>query len=231
MSRFQNFINELSFKNSSDQDYPEGMENGVLMFNPTDSYIRQGDTHGIISHAIKHMKEFNSGYFNSIVNKIKGFLKNKRMYFYKEGGTIQSINNPTTFPDSVIANTMDRINDKVVQAKSLESDEKFIANELKQLGIHFEHVVEGLIVGAVEITNTMNKKEIENILAMKKTIKYIIFKGGADMIHYYNPREHALVIEFKGLVRTAFKINRKDWYATGGIKFYNPDLKQVMKEI
>ena len=231
--RFREFIiDELSFQKGSDQDYPAGMNNGVLLFNPTEQYIKQGETHGIISHAIKHLKDFDGNYYSHVVEKIKNELtKNKRLYYFVQGQGIRSINNATTIPYSVIINTMDRINDKIIQAKPLEPEEKSIASELQSMARHFERIVEGLISGAVIINNDTPAAFIEAMLAKKRTIKYTIHMSGADIIHYYNPREHSLVIEYKGLVRTAFKINKEGWYNRKDIKFYNPELKKIMLTI
>ena len=89
--RFIRFINELAFANSSDFDYP-GKVGEVIVTNPDDKYEVRGKTHGLISHAIKHVMEFEPEYYREVIDQFKQRIASMKndLFILNKNSTIAS---------------------------------------------------------------------------------------------------------------------------------------------
>lgn len=231
--RFLKYLLESGFKDSADQDYPDGESYGVIFFNKDETYKKEGMTHGLLSHAIKHLKEFVPQFVQSITNEMQKFLKTKTCYFYKEG-KIQEVSN-YTFSEDTILNTLDMINDKIMFNKPLYPEEKLLYAGSLRLEKKFKEIINFLTQDATFIDNNNTDKNQILDLINKKTIKYYVEDHNAVMVHFFNKKLDAILITYKGDIRSLFTLHKHyhtgNWYDKGGKKILNPVLSQILKSL
>jgi len=129
-------IKELSgvdFSASKDRDFPsKGFAEGlgtdeVVLFDEREKYRIEGQTHDMVSHAIKHVISLDRSLVDSVVTKVKNILKNQeniiiRNFYGKpiavgeEAVKRLNLNN--------IINTFDRLHDKMINKYPLHDIEK-----------------------------------------------------------------------------------------------------------
>lgn len=224
--RFKRFLEELAFQTSKDRDYPAGPENGVIIFDPHERYEIKGKTHGIESHAIKHLIEFDPNYYYTVINIIKTLVLSKGTGYVLIGTNVKRIS--TDINNAQIINLLDRINDKLFWHERLTNDEVNISKYIKKIASRYEEIVNENIQHPITITPEMTKEQIEFFLNKGKNIKYIINDRNADLTHYYNPSHNCVVIEYHGEVRSMFTLKGIGWYANPARKFYNQALREIM---
>jgi hypothetical protein len=71
----------FKFINAKDRDWPIRSK-WLIVFDPTTEYKLNGKTHGIRSHAIKHLYEFDFNLFMKYIEKIKSILTVDTCYLY-----------------------------------------------------------------------------------------------------------------------------------------------------
>jgi len=122
------YLNEFSFYNSPDEDTPGNKQ--FVAFKEDDKYNVQGNTHGELSHAIKHFGEFNPNALNSELNGAINYIKTVSNPILKNinGSDIASGDNAKKqLTPNAILNTFDFINDKIANNQELTPEE----NEIK----------------------------------------------------------------------------------------------------
>lgn len=224
--RFKKFLEELAFQTGKDKDYPAGLENGVIIFDPHERYEIKGKTHGIESHAIKHLIEFDPKYYDTIINIIKTLVLSKGTGYILSGTDIKRISSNVS--NAQIVNLLDRINDKMFWKERLTSEEVDISKYIKKIASRYEEIVNENIQHPINITPEMTKEQIEFFLNKGKNIKYIVNDRNADLTHYYNPTHNCVVIQYQGEVRSMFTLKGIGWYANPSRKFYNQALREIM---
>lgn len=221
----QKFLEELAFQTGTDQDYPAGEDSGVIVFDPQERYEIKGKTHGISSHAIKHLKEFDVDYFMYILNSVKDFLlKGGKMFLLRRGSTskISDIN------DQQIINLLDRVNDKISNHERLLPPENIVSQAIDKITAKYESLIEASLKKQFPVKSDTPRALIQMMLAKDRTLKYIVRERNADLTHYYDPVTNGIIIEYAGQVRSMFKLSRTGWYSKGDKKFYNEDLEAIM---
>ena len=73
--RYLRLYEEFVFHKSKDEDAPGNKQ--VIVFDDSEKYIEDGNTHGSLSHAIKHYAEFYPDKVNGILNDAINFIKTK----------------------------------------------------------------------------------------------------------------------------------------------------------
>ena len=114
------YISEVDFSNSPDEDSPGNKQ--LVVFKEDDDYEIQGNTHGELSHAIKHYGEFNPNDLNSKLNSTIEYIKSLPNPILKNinGSIIASGDNAKKqLTPNAILNTFDFINDKILNNQNL----------------------------------------------------------------------------------------------------------------
>jgi hypothetical protein len=74
-------MNKLNFHFSSDQDAPGNKQ--IVVFDVNEIYVSEGNTHGFLSHAIKHYEEFDENGMDILINDTIEFLKSRTEFYLK----------------------------------------------------------------------------------------------------------------------------------------------------
>jgi hypothetical protein len=97
-----------------------------VVFNESENYLLEGQTHGKLSHAIKHYEEFDKAGMNEILSAALIYLQSINTIHLKniKGALIasgqQAVNKITL---NAVHNTFDLINDKIMKGIALVSEE------------------------------------------------------------------------------------------------------------
>lgn len=163
-------------------------------------------THGLESHAIKHLHEIDREYFKNKIIKAMFYIKNKSEYkdmgiidvkgdIVIEGDIIDDINVLNTM------NLLDFINDKKQINEPLNEDEKYLyENVILPISKRYEQIIE----------DTINKsKKISEVLIKNKNV--VSFNGilkDSDFKFYYDINNKFFIMQNKhnGDILTAYKI-------------------------
>ena len=131
-------LNEISFTNSPDEDNPGNKQ--IVVFKEDDKYDIQGNTHGALSHAIKHFGEFDANVLNNELNGAINYIKTLKNVILKNvnGVVIASGDNAKKqLTVNAVLNTFDFINDKVINKQELNTEETEIKNKfLDKLNVY-----------------------------------------------------------------------------------------------
>lgn len=153
------------FRKGQDQDYT-GHPSEVLVFSEKepDEYLVKGKTHGQMSHAIKHLIEYEPQFVAAVAEKaktaIRKFLERRPDYFCKmwdevrgfsEYSGLEALKHCSTL---ALLNTLDIINDKN-QTKSPFSK---VDGELKKYGVEIEHRYNELIKKKMDAAYDLDKQ-------------------------------------------------------------------------
>ena len=163
MKTFIQFLTEkIAFKKARDQDYTVHPDT-ILFFSEEDvrTYVENGKTHGVQSHAIKHLAEFNPEMVKTEVGAARGiiqeFIKNNKIDFcalyikgkgFKKLNPLQAI---TQANDGAIMNTMDMINDKYQNKKKLAPIENALYKIIRKLEREYIREIEFRINKSVDL--------------------------------------------------------------------------------
>ena len=199
--KFHNFLLE-SFKKGRDFDYP-GDKNTVLVFDKNAKYKKEGKTHGLMSHAIKHLHEFNPTFINNINNKTKQLIKNIQLFSLVRNSIKEIDINSIT--DDILINTYDYINDKIENKENLldieEKIHKYIIEPIKN---EYSKILQNFKTSSIDV-DKLNIKEINDLLKSKKTIRFTVHdNNGKQNIFYFNLNGYFSMKDKK--MKTFFKI-------------------------
>ena len=180
MLTFTKWLTEAAFKfqKGRDQDYTNDPYE-VLVFSEEapDNYEVEGKTHGQMSHAIKHLKEFEPDFVNGIIGKVKTTLKkkleekphwfckvwNNLRGFGKKSG-VEAIDDASI--DAVL-NTLDLINDKNQMKEGLLK----LDASIKPFAVELEHKYNEIISKKLDKAVDLNKLTLKGAAFVKKIKK------------------------------------------------------------
>ena len=222
MLSFIEFLTEKAFvfAKGRDQDYTSDV-NTILFFNKNEaaSYVIAGKTHGIQSHAIKHLEEFNPSFVKEKIDEtrtiIKSYITSKKLSFcgiyerhngFKETDPLKSITQAT---DDTLKNTLDMINDKFIAKATLLPIESEIYNSVIK-PIEDEYGKE--ILSRIKGSENLDKYNTVNAVIDKIThVNNINFMGvaanGKGKRFYLDFATNSIVIKYDGYIHTLFKFN------------------------
>lgn len=233
MIRFKQYLQEesIKFKNAKDSDAFTNSKL-VILHDEDDIYIISGQTHGLSSHAIKHLIEFDPNYVNQLVEKIIAILnKDANKYYLKKFNSKEVKKEDVKLTRNIIINTLDRINDKIENNKKLTGWEITLKNYIKHLTDRFNSIIVKNIKNSLDITK-YNEKEIRKAI---NDLKIVSFWGDHPKLNlkqriYFDFKTKGMIIEQDGKVRTFFKIARiKDIFKH--IENINPKIfKEIINE-
>ncbi|MFW6030309.1 MAG: hypothetical protein ACOCRO_08660, partial [Halanaerobiales bacterium] len=153
--RLKQYLIEVEFGKSRDQDWPSRSKS-VIIFDKNDTYKIKGKTHDLTSHAIKHLEEFDSQYFNSIITDIQNYLNGKDFFVLTKKN--KDVKKSESNSKNIIINTLDRINDKIVHNEKLTEEEKVLSKYLDKISKKYEQFIENMISESIDVDSyTLNQ--------------------------------------------------------------------------
>lgn len=218
MKTFIQFLTEkIVFKKARDQDYTVHPDT-ILFFSEEDvrTYVENGKTHGVQSHAIKHLAEFNPEMVKTEIGVARGiiqeFIKNNKIDFcalyikgkgFKKLNPLQAI---TQANDGAIMNTMDMINDKYQNKKKLAPIENALYKIIRKLEREYIREIEFRINKSVDLDKF---ESVEDVLEAIEGARIIKFDGFAKVAqtYYLDFRTNSVVISTPDFVRTMYVYN------------------------
>jgi len=227
---------ELNFHDSPDEDLPGG--NRTLIFNKEDIYpAPEGNTHGLLSHAIKHYLEFEPEFVKSVLDKISDGIKQSsgEIYMIDKSGKVvlDGDKAKNEINHNVVLNTLDMVQDKVKNGKPLNDIEKKIHFYTEELGKKYEELVNQKMNSAIDID--ADQSSADDAIKNNKNIKFKGSYSGKDFDYYLDPKDSSLVASDGDSVSTLFRIDKKgnslekmSGYFSRGTKIYNDKLKSAL---
>jgi len=220
--RLYKFLNELQFISSKDRDYPV-KSNSVIIFDENDNYKVKGKTHNESSHAIKHLFEFDKNFYDKVIYDVKRYIQNKNFYTLNKKGNINP--KPDTIGYNIIINTLDRINDKIVNNQTLTTEEQYLSKYIDMLTKRYISVIDNMLSDSVNVDNM----SLERIMGISKPIiftssdtsqtKYIVDLD--KLIFGVKDSEGVRTFfTYKNLTKLKEKVLSKDLYNKDVIEFF-----------
>jgi|TARA_B100000927_G_scaffold244457_1_gene206790 hypothetical protein len=238
----ENFINsyklllELKFHDSPDEDLPGGKR--TIIFNKEDEYPSpEGNTHGLLSHAIKHYLEFEPERVKGLLDKVANEIRQEadELYMVDKNGNVvldgdrakKEINH------NVILNTLDSIQDKVKNGKNLLDIEKRIHKYTEEMAKQYQELIKQKMNSAVDIDT--DQEVADDAISNNKNLKFKGSYSGKDFDYYLDPKDSSLVASDGDSVSTLFRIDKKgnrldkmSGYFSRGTKIYNDKLRSAL---
>lgn len=202
--RLKKYLNE--FNKAPDNDwYTKGKT--VIVFHKNEKYIKVGKTHGAQSHAIKHTNEIEPDKFNKIIDQIKSYLKDKRVYYKNRKNEIVDGELTT----NTIINTLDMVNDKIMNKQELTPEGKWLKKKIDEIAEIYRNRLNKFKENSIDITDK-TEQEIEQIVKNDKVLKI--------------PCENKFIV-FVNFNSLLFAVNKK---GKGPVSFYKIDNLSRMRE-
>ena len=172
--KYLRLYEEFVFHKSKDEDAPGNKQ--VVVFDDSEKYTEEGDTHGELSHAIKHYGEFYPDKLNAILNDALNFIKAKSDILLNSTKTNEPVATGEQAKKQIntgsILNTFDLINDKILNKQELTTDEKEIQDKyLNKLNAEYDALVKEYLEKAVDIEGK-SQEEIKSLIDAKSKIKF-----------------------------------------------------------
>lgn len=191
MISFKEFVlnEKFIFAKGKDQDYT-GDPTRVLVFSQKEpeKYEVTGKTHGQMSHAIKHLIEYEPQFVSKIIAnakyKIEKFISNNPDYFCKIWNEVKGFESESGL-DAVrkannltILNTLDVLNDK----NQTKTELLPIENKLKPLAYELEKKYNSIITSKMNNAIDLNRNySKEKFLSIIKRSDIITFKAESSV--------------------------------------------------
>ena len=229
-------LNEINFNNSPDEDNPGNKQ--IVVFKEDDKYDIPGNTHGSLSHAIKHFGEFDPNSLNSQLNGAINYIKTLANPILKNvsGVVIASGDNAKKqLTPNAVLNTFDFINDKVINNQELNTEETEIKTKfLDKLNVYYDKLVQDYISGGIDINN-MKSDEIKKLISSNKKIKFKGSYHGHEYEYILDFSNAGLLVKNEDNVSTLFRIDKKGndinkigAYLSRGVEIANVELKKAL---
>lgn len=201
----------LNFEFSPDQDKPGNKQ--FITFSPNENYQLIGNTHGKLSHAIKHYEEFDVEGMNKILSDAMNFIINHEdIYLMSTSGKLlfekEFVAEEITL--NAVHNTFDLINDKIVNGITLLNPEKKIyEHHLISLEYKYEEIINQYLKDHIII----EEHTLEDIQDLHQSMKRIKFCGVYDSQEFTYILDFSnsglLVLDSDGNVSTLFRIDKQ----------------------
>ena len=178
---------EFIFQKGRDQDYM-GHPSEVLVFaeKEPDEYQVRGKTHGQMSHAIKHLIEYDPQYVISVTNRAKKaliqFIQRRPQYFCKIWDEVRGFSKESGIEaiercdTTTLLNTLDVINDK----NQLKTPFTKVDGEIKKYGMELENKYNEIIKDKLHAAYVLEKaknKDYKSAIAKNPVITFKAVDG------------------------------------------------------
>jgi hypothetical protein len=236
-NQYKKRLNEFSFNDSPDEDLPGNKQ--IIMFNEKDTYKQGGNTHGELSHTIKHFGEFSPNKLNSSLNGAINHIKDSSNLVVKHAKSGEIIakgeNAKKQLTPNAMLNTFDFINDKVKNNESLSSEEKELQSKfIEPLNNEYKKLIQDYISGGEDIDNA-KEDEIKKLIGSQKKIKFTGSYKGNKVEYILDTSNTGLLAKKGDKVSTLFRIDKSGnnlgkvaGYLNRGVEITNPEFKKAL---
>jgi len=232
----ENYTNP--FLTSPDDDQPGRKQ--FVVFNEIENYHLEGQTHGKLSHAIKHYEEFDKAGMDDILSAALDYLKSHHNIYLKSitGELIasgQQARQQITL--NAVHNTFDLVNDKIMKGIALAHEEEILKTKfLMPLEEKYDALITAYMNDHVQVER-LTEDELQRTVVFGKRITF-------DGI--YEEAEYSYILDFSTsglLVQTAsensictlFRIDKQGnclneikRYFSGNVEITNPILNNYL---
>lgn len=217
-TKILNFLEEKKFAKGKDQDYLVD-DSFVLSFNETDekTYKDSTDkTHDSASHAIKHLGEFNISMVKTVISSVKTDIKeymskNTKQFckILKKHGSFLNYDIDEVIRKAdlyILLNTLDLINDKVINKANLTEIEKMMIPYIRKIEKEYLSIIKEKLNKAVMLEK-LSQEEVEE--AIKKN-DIITFYGWQKVAQEYtlDLSDNSIIISTPDYIRTLYKFDK-----------------------
>ena len=226
---------ELGFNFAPDSDYHNYSNIITFAVGDIEHYRFEGNTHGIVSHALKHLSEFDKPFVIGIVNEIREDMYNyaKLQQEYRDKGekgklydpyyklayynkrieskiSVEDIQDYTVVHNSAILNYLDLINDDVILGKRLPPFADYLQDEyFPRIKERYSQACEYYMRGAKELDGIRNVSDIVDILDNGDTVKFTAIYGKFPIKVYLNLKKQGMIIVGQnGKVNSAYRFSK-----------------------
>lgn len=222
MISFLEFLEErVNFASAKDSDYPALTDTGILVFSEEayKKYKVEGKTHGLNSHAIKHLIEFDPAYVNQIISSCRSFLldlleKDKELEIrYYKSPTQMSKNKPKKIVSSAsngaFMNMFDLINDMKLSKQKLNPIESKMLKYINQFGQRYESIIERKLKNVTDL-DSLSFEEIEKRLSEKRgVVSFGVLDRNVSKTIYVDLGDDTMIITTPDFVRSMFRMDNE----------------------
>jgi len=238
MENWRSFLSEeIPFHNSPDEDGPG--RNNFISFTDTEQYTISGNTHGQLSHTIKHYMEFEPEQTKEALSKALETAKSFDSFFLKAVNNSKTISSgeqaKTQANLNSMLNTFDLINDKIMNKNNLTQEESKITNFILPLNEEYENLIKSYMSNSVNIEEVQDVNEILNLIKQKKIIRFIGSYKNNPVEYFFNPSDTGLVANNNNKIATLFRIDKKGAnlgkvakYFSRGVELKNKAFKEAL---
>lgn len=218
-----------------DEDKPGN--NQIVIFNDRDIYNTNGLTHGLLSHAIKHLEEFKPLEVNRLLDETINYLKSSGIGIIKSlNPDIDLKNDKTKINRNTILNTFDLINDKISNSVELTTEEQEIKSRfLDRLQHEYQNLIDDYYDNNINVDKSSLSEIIELIESGTK-IKFSCLFRGQQRESILNPVDTGMLSTANNSVLTLFRIDKSGNdlikvknYFNSNYEIFNSELDKFFK--
>jgi len=236
LENWNRYLKEVEFHDSPDEDKPG--KNQIIVFDPNEEYNIEGDTHGGLSHMIKHYMEFEpskvASALKQAIEKAKGF-DNFILRSVKSGQAVTGDEAKNAANENAMLNTFDMINDKLKNNQPLTNEEEQLKQFISPLNTEYQNLINSYMSSAADVENIQDAAAIKQVLDAGKIIKFIGAYKGKPVQYFFNPSNTGLVAYKDQKVATLFRIDKKGndlskaaKYFSRGVELKNPAFAKAL---
>ena len=204
-------MRDINFQFSPDQDAPGNKQ--IVVFDVNEIYVSEGNTHGFLSHAIKHYEEFDANGMDVLINDTIEFLKSRNELYLKTlSGTLlakgEEVHSKLT--PNAIQNTYDLINDKITSGVDLKVEEIEIHKRfLEPLLENYNKLITIYLNNHIEINNH-SEMDVKSSFENGHTIKFTGTYEGSLYIYILDTSNSGLLVQDTNSgICTLFRIDKQ----------------------
>lgn len=227
-------LKEAIFNFASDTDYHNYPNIITFAIGDFENYRREGNTHGRLSHALKHLSEFKKPFVIAIVNEIRDIMyeyaseqieiREKKIqsdvfdpyfsmrYFdrnVEKDITVEDILDYVKVPNSAILNYLDLINDDYQMGNKLSPFAKVLYKLFfKRIEVEYSKVCDDLVKNAVDLDRMPTINGIIDTLDNEESVHFsVIFKNHPTSVVLNLSQQALVVIGQNSKFNSAYKLN------------------------
>jgi hypothetical protein len=219
MENWRRFINEIEFYERQPDRDRSGGGKSVAVFDMETDYKLEGETHGGVSHSIKHYMEFDSSAVQQAAKQAASIVSGFDKVFIKKAGADDGVEGLVAQEErakqmisqnpNIMLNTFDMINDKTLNNKSLNDSEKKLLPIIKDIFSKYKQLAEKHWNGASDIGDSDDVNQVLELLNSGNPVKFTAKYEELEKIYALDPKNTAIVSYMDGKVSTFFKIDKK----------------------
>ena len=230
-------LKEANFNYASDADYHNGRNIITFAIGDFEHYRVEGNTHGRLSHALKHLSEFRKSFVVGLVNEVREDMYKyaKRQlelrgneivdneydpyfdlnYYFKDSNvqiTVDDIKNYKVVYNTAILNYLDLINDDYLMGKLLPPFAQFLKSKyFERIEREYSSVCDAIIKNTVSLDNIQSESQIMTLCDTKDSVCFSVIYNGLPITVILNFKYQALVVIGKNnRFNSAYKLSNGD---------------------